>query len=155
MRLRLLLAILMLAPALSSHAQKLPAPSRDVYRCAVGGKVTYSDAPCLGAKKVDVEPTRGLNATSGNELVGADVQRERRREQFTEAVRPITGMDSKQLDTQAKRTKLSAASRRECQDLDQAIPAAESQERAASGEAMKSVQLRLLSLRKRFISVGC
>ncbi|MEZ0236863.1 MAG: hypothetical protein ACAH06_02255 [Methylophilaceae bacterium] len=121
----------------------------------MNGKVTYSDAPCLGAKKVDVEPTRGLSASSGQERIGPDVRRERQREQFVEAVRSITGKDAKQLDVQAKRVKLSASAQRECEALDRAIPEAEQQERSASGEALRSVQAGLLSLRQRSVSLGC
>lgn len=43
-------------------AQSLPPSSRTVFKCEVAGKVVYSDTPCLGASKVDVEPTRGKDA---------------------------------------------------------------------------------------------
>ena len=79
--------------ALPSTAQKLPAPSREVFKCEHGGKVVYSDAPCLGAKKVDIEPTRGLDKQSGQVRRGADVRQERLSEQITEAYRPIFGDD--------------------------------------------------------------
>jgi hypothetical protein len=88
-------------------AQKLPPPSRDVFRCEHNGQVSYSDQPCLAAKKVDVEPTRGLNRSTGKERVGADVQRERFHEGMAEALSPITGgKDAKQLSTDARRFKL-------------------------------------------------
>lgn len=60
-------------------------PSRTVYKCEAAGKVTYSDEPCAGAVRVEVEPTRGLNKSSGSERTGADVARERRREGIAEA----------------------------------------------------------------------
>ena len=63
-------------------AQRLSPPSRTVFKCEVDGKVTYSDEACLGAKCLDVEPTRGLNKSSGQERVGADVRKERRNEQI-------------------------------------------------------------------------
>ncbi|MEK8086891.1 hypothetical protein WNB94_10760 [Aquabacterium sp. A3] len=49
---------------ISTHAiaTSLPPPSRTVYKCEVGGKVHYADSPCVGAQKVDVTPTRGMNA---------------------------------------------------------------------------------------------
>ncbi len=155
MRLRPLIGISFVALAAAAQAQKLPPPTRDVYRCEADGKVTYSDAPCLGAKKVDVEPTRGLNASTGRERVGKDVQRERLNEQLAEAVRPITGKDARQLDTQAKRLKLTASAQRECRGLDQEIPVTEARERNSSGNQLRTVQQQLLLQRQRFIALGC
>ena len=37
-----------------AEAQSLPAPSRTVFKCEEGGRIVYSDSPCLGAKKIDV-----------------------------------------------------------------------------------------------------
>jgi len=83
----------------SAHAiaTNLPPPSRTVYKCEVGGKVRYSDSPCVGAQKVDVTPTRGMNKSTGCELTGSDVRREVFREQLIGAVRPIAGMNAQQL----------------------------------------------------------
>lgn len=139
------------APAV---AQKVPAPSREVFRCEVGGKVTYSDAPCLGAKKVDVEPTRGMTST-GKERAGADVQQERLNEAMAEAIRPLTGKDAKQLRTDAKRRRLSASAQRECGALDASIPDAERRELQAGVEARPMIQRELLGARQRFIQLGC
>jgi hypothetical protein len=58
------------------QAQKLPPVSRTVFKCQVVGKVVYTDAPCLGAQQIDVEPTRGLNQTSGQKRIGTDVMHE-------------------------------------------------------------------------------
>jgi hypothetical protein len=33
-------------------------PTRTAFKCVVAGKVTYSDAPCEGAQRVDLQPTR-------------------------------------------------------------------------------------------------
>jgi hypothetical protein len=68
-----LLAFLMVLSTTVAEAQKLPAPTREVLRCEVNGKVSYSDAPCLGASKVNVEPTIGLDKSSGRVRTGADV----------------------------------------------------------------------------------
>jgi len=56
-----------LAQTCFAQTVKLPEPTRTVFKCEEAGKVTYSDAPCLGAQKVDVQPTRGLNKSSGTE----------------------------------------------------------------------------------------
>jgi hypothetical protein len=89
MRTLLLLGSLMLLGSAAVDAQKLPSPSREVFRCEVDGKVAYSDAPCLGAQKVNVEPTRGLDASSGQRRIGADVRREQVNEAFADALRPL------------------------------------------------------------------
>ena len=139
-----------------ASAGGLPPPSRTVYRCDEGGKVHYSDSPCLGAKKIDVTPTRGLNASSGRELTGSDVQRERQREQISEAVRPITGMNSDQFAQSGRRSALSVEAQRECRKLDHDLPDAEQNEVAAQGTTqLKSAQLTLFQLRKRYRELGC
>lgn len=132
----------------STQAQKLPPTSRTVYKCEDGGRVHYSDAPCLGAKKIDVEPTRGLDKSSGSTRTGSDVAREKNREIFAEAVRPLTGMDSKQIETAGRRQKLSSKAQKDCKWLDEEMSVAEQAEANSSqGVARKSAQERLLGLR--------
>lgn len=139
-----------------TFAQKLPNPTRTVYKCGVGDKVQYSDSPCLGATKVDVEPTRGLDTSSGRTRVGKDVQREQFNESFAEAVRPLTGMDAKQLDALGQRMKLSPELQRRCKVLDQEIPRAELAERQAEkGDALNAVQALLYKLRSAYRQSGC
>lgn len=116
----------------------------------------YSDSPCVGAKKVDVTPTRGLNKSTGRELVGADVNREVRREQLSNAVRPITGMNAQQFDQAGRRTRLTAEAQRRCRSLDEALPHAEQTERRAQGtSALAASQLELYALRKQYRDLGC
>lgn len=136
-------------------AQSLPPPSRTVFKCEEGGKTVYSDAPCVGAKKIDVEPTRGVSKLSGRERIGRDVQHEQFREQLSEAIRPISGMRPRQFATFERRTKLSAEAQRECQRLDVQMPSVEQEELQASGQALADVQGRLFRLRKRFRELGC
>jgi len=52
----------------------------------------------VGAQKLDVTPTRGMNKSTGRELTGANVRREVFREQLSDAVRPITGMNAQQVE---------------------------------------------------------
>lgn len=138
-----------------AYSQKLPPPSRTVFKCEVAGKVSYSDSPCLGAQKIDVEPTRGLNKMSGRELLGNDVRREQNREMFADAIRPITGMDAKQLDVQGRRMKLTADAQRECRHLDAEIPVAEKQEKLVKQQALADVQAQLFRMRRSFRELGC
>ncbi len=141
-------------PALTL-AQTLPPPSRTVFKCDVAGKVVYSDSPCLGATKIDVEPTRGANQTTGKELTGADVRRERQREGLAEAVRPITGMDAQQFNVAANRTKLTSEAQGKCRKLDTQIPAAEADATKAIGLENPDAQVRLLKLRQQFRDLRC
>jgi hypothetical protein len=141
--------------SMHAYSQKLPPTSRAVFKCEVAGKVVYSDAPCLGAQKIDVEPTRGLSKTSGREQVGNDVRREQHREMFAEAIRPLTGMDAKQLDVQGRRMKLTADAQRECRLLDAEIPDAEKQEKLVKQKALLDVQAQLFRMRRSFREQGC
>jgi hypothetical protein len=149
-----LLAVCVLGSMVAS-AQSLPPPSRTVFKCKKDGKIVYSDSPCLGAEKLEVEPTRGLNAASGKERVGPDVQRELRREGMANALKPITGMDAKQFAAAGRRMQLSADAQRECRELDKSIPAAEVSERHAAKEDLSSVQQRLFVLRSRYRELRC
>jgi len=143
--------------ATDTHAQtvKLRDPTRVVYKCENQGKVIYTDEPCLGAQKVNVEPTRGLNASTGRELTGADVQRERQNEMFADAVRPITGKDVKEIEVQKRRFKLQPGARAECATLDRRIAHLEAPERMAAVEKRTDLQTELFTSRKRNRELGC
>lgn len=133
----------------------LPPPSRTVFKCEVSGKVVYSDSPCLGAQKIDVEPTRGLNKSTGRELVGSDIRQEKQREDLAAAIKPITGMDAKQFGTFGRRMKLTSEAQKECRQLDIQIPIAEKEETPPNPEALAQSQAALLVLRKRFREIRC
>jgi hypothetical protein len=151
------------AQAQAQAQTQLPAPSRTAFKCEADGKVSYSDSPCLGAKKVDLEPTRGLSSSvsgksplSASPPLGADVQRERQREALAEAIKPITGLDAKHLDIQGRRLKqLSPEARQSCARLDRAIPAAEAAEASASKASLPAAQEHLLQLRRQFRELRC
>jgi len=138
-----------------AEAQSLPAPSRTVFRCEEGGKVVYSDSPCLGAKAINVAPTRGVSKLSGRERVGNDVQREVFQEQMAEAIRPLSGMNPKQYEVFGRRLKLAPEVQRECRHLDGQIPSLERAEAQASGPEFVTIQRRLFGLRSRFRELGC
>ena len=149
MRLPLIFMLLVVANSVSV-AQVLHAPTRSVYKCTLNGKTNYSDAPCLGAERIDIEPSRGVGKTAG-----PDVQRERHREMFAEAVRPLTGMDAKQLDLQGRRMKLPVEAQRECRLLDAQIPTTERDERRTDGERRDAIKKSLFTLRLRQRDLHC
>ena len=133
----------------------LPKPSRTVYKCAVAGKVVYTDDPCVGAQLVNVEPTRGLNKSTGRELTGADVRREKQNEVFAEALKPITGKTPKQMEVQRNRVFISAQAQAECANLDSEIARNEAHEKAVSIALRAPVQHELFVLRARHRELRC
>jgi hypothetical protein len=149
------LCILLAAAPHPGFTEGLPSPSRTVFKCSAEGKMVYSDSPCLGATKLEIEPTRGISKLSGRELVGADVRREQQREAFAEAVRPLTGMDAKQFDTQSRRMSLPAAAQQECRSLEQTISVAETEERQSVQPGLVEIQKRLFEMRLRFNRLRC
>jgi hypothetical protein len=138
-----------------ANAQKLAEPARTIYKCTVDGKVVYTDDPCPGAARVDVQTTRGVNKTTGKELVGADVRRERNNEMMAEALRPIFGEDAKQRETRHRRFKLSAQAKAECENLDRVLPAREAEESSVTAQDRPQLQKDLLRMRKHHRELGC
>lgn len=148
--------LISIAVANAAFANSLPAPTRTVYKCQEGQKIYYSDAPCVGATKVDVTPTRGLDKSTGQQRQGADVQRERHREQIAEIIRPVTGMTAQQLEQFGRRSKLTPEAQKECRRLDGALPQAEQAERAARGNSERqAAEQTLFKLRQQFRELSC
>lgn len=73
MKNKLILALIALSATV--HAQPESAPT---YKCVTGGKVTYTDEPCVGAKLVDTTPTQGFGRISSRSRKGAGVRKSRR-----------------------------------------------------------------------------
>ncbi len=142
-------------PPAQAQATTLPKASRTVFKCSVGGKITYTDEPCAGAQRIDVEPTRGLNKSTGTELTGADVSRERSRETLAEAIKPLTGLTPRQLDVRRNRVPLSAEATAECATLDASIARLEAEERTLGADKRSAVQHSLLAVRKRLRELRC
>lgn len=96
-----------------------------------------------------------MNKSTGKELAGSDVSRERQSEIMGEALRPITGMSLEQRATHANRFNLSAATKWECGALDSAMARIETAERADNGSDRSALQSRLLQTRLRYRELGC
>ena len=133
----------------------LPPPAKTVFKCESNGNTIYSDSPCLGAKKVDIQPTQGMNRYSGKERIGEDVRREHLDKIMTDALQPVTGMNAEQRAAHARRFKLPPQIQSECQSLDRLIAADEEKELNASGIALSEVQNSLLRERKKYRQLGC
>lgn len=155
MKLHSFLILIVLAICAQASAQKLPPPTRELYRCEESGKVVYSDSPCLGAKRVDVQPTRGVNKTTGTERTGADVRSERHNEAMAQALYPIFGETSGQREKRHRRASLSKADKSACGQLDGDISGAEKRERTATGEQLQTIQIQLFQLRKEYKNLRC
>jgi hypothetical protein len=147
-----LMASFVVGPA---FAQKLPPPSRTVFKCETDGKVVYSDSPCLGARRVDVQPSRGLNKSSGTERIGPDVRRERHDDAMADAMRPLFGESTEQRATRHRRFKLTPEAQLRCRRLDARVADAEAVEAKAGKAELAPVQARLLALRKEHLAIGC
>jgi hypothetical protein len=145
------LPVLLTGVALSWAA----AAQKPVYRCESAGQVSYSHAPCLGAKEVDVTPTQGLDKNSGKSRKGHDVLRHEQQGQIADALKPLLGMTPEQYRVHHRRSKLSPADRRECQRLDddmyQRTQRVNRSEKVDRGDA----ELDLYKTRQRFNALNC
>lgn len=150
----IIVAFILVLSALPAQSQ-LPAPSRTIYKCEADGKIAYTDAPCLGAQRLDVTPTRGVNKLSGQTRTGADVAREHRQEGMARAFKPLTGMNEQQFATETRRYRLDVRSRRECRTLEAAILDNEHRERSGTRDTMDALQHEILELRQRYHKLGC
>lgn len=145
------LAVFLLGPCQNlAQAQSLPSPSRTIYKCKVNGKISYTDEPCLGAERLDAQPTRGVSKLSGKQKIGDDVSREMWRESLANALQPISGTTPEQFETLRRRQKLDVKAQHECRLLEQAIADGERLQRA--GQANEE---ELLVRRKRYKELGC
>ena len=139
----------LLSFSIPAYAQK------PVYRCETAGKVSYSDAPCLGAKEIDATPTQGMDKMTGASRKGADVQRAEHNALMADALKPLTGMSPEQYRVYKHRFKLSPRDKAECTRLDTELP--DLKQRAAtapvSDKALADVEL--YKARKQFNDLNC
>jgi len=128
-----------------------------IYRCDVDGKVNFTDEPCVGAKRVEVTPTQGLDKWSGTSRKGQDVQRSERNRQLDQALRPLTGKSHEEMNVSRRRfaNHLTAEEHAECKILDISLAQLERRESRATGDELKAVQADLLRDRRRFRELKC
>jgi len=146
---RLLFALpFLLAAVLASAAPP-------VYRCDTAGKVSYSDAPCVGAKVVDATPNHGVDQMTGKSRKGRDVQRTELNHAFDDALRPLTGKSRDEMDVMRRRVKLQPREQGECRQLDGQLPELEAGARRETGAAKAKGDVALYQARKRYFDLGC
>jgi len=146
---------LYLAPALLAIAIFPAAAQHPVYRCETNGKVSYSDAPCVGAKVIDATPTQGMDKMSGQSRKGREVQREEFTTTFDNALRPLHGRSHADMDVMRRRVKLPRDDQAQCANLDNRLSQLESDAAGASGEAKARADVDLYKARKRFFDLKC
>lgn len=113
------------------------------YKCVTGGKVSYSDEPCVGAKVVDTTPTQGMDKISGTSRKGTDVMKAEHNKIMADALKPILGQTPQERATAIKRFDLSPKDKLDCYTLDGQILDPRMQEVA------------LYQARKRFKDLKC
>ena len=126
-----------------------------VYRCETNGKVSYSDAPCVGAKVIDATPTQGMDKMTGQSRKGAAVQRDELNTVFDNALRPLHGRSHADMDVMRRRVKLSGHEQAQCARLDDRLPVLEAEAAGAAGEAKARADVDLYKARKQYFDQKC
>ena len=129
--------------------------SAQVYRCEHGGKVSYSDEPCVGAKMVDATPTQGMDKMTGSSRKGAEALRDERRKIMDSAFQPLTGLNHEQMNVERRRQKLSPDAKATCRNLDRQLPQLEKQAGGASASQKQGAEADLYRARRAFFELKC
>ena len=117
----------------------------------------FSDEPCLGAKRVDVQPTQGMDKWSGKSRKGEEVRRNEHHRQLDKVTRPLHGRTHEEMNVQRRRTgnHLTPAEHARCAVLDQRLKTHEAREQDVAGESLARTQQGLLELRREYRALGC
>ena len=133
----------------------LTAAQPPVYRCDSGGKVTYTDTPCLGGQAIDATPTQGLNSMTGQRKPSAEVRRSEHQRQIAEAFYPLTRMSPEQLARESRRHRLLPEARVECRILDARLPDLTQQVQQPAAPHQATAEKRLYEARQRYHALHC
>lgn len=126
-----------------------------VYRCEMNGRIAYSDSPCVGAKVIDATPNQGVDKMSGQSRKGADVQRAEMNKIFDDALKPLTGKSSAEMDALRRRARLPGTDQAECARLDRQLPPLEARASSSDGRSRAEAEVQLYQARKRFFDLKC
>lgn len=134
----------------------LLAGAQPVYRCESQGKVSYSDAPCVGAQVIDATPTQGMDRMSGKSSKGKEVRREEFRQLMDDALRPLTGKSNEEMRVLRKRAMQAPQDRQRCFALDRRLPELEAAAATgAEGPRKAQADVELYKARKQFFDLKC
>lgn len=131
------------------------AASAQIYRCEQGGKVSYSDEPCVGAKVVDATPTQGMDKMTGSTRKGAEVLRDERRKTMDTALQPLTGLNHDQMNAERRRLKLSPDDKAACRNLDRQLPGLEAQVGRVPASQKQEAEADLYKARRALFELKC
>lgn len=126
-----------------------------VYRCETAGKVSYSDSPCVGAKVIDATPNQGIDQMSGKSRKGRDVQRTEFNRAMDNALRPLTGKSSEEMEVMRRRVNLPSREQGECRQLDARLPELETMTQNSTGASRARADVDLYQARKRYFDLRC
>lgn len=126
-----------------------------VYRCETQGKVSYSDAPCVGAKVIDATPTKGMDKMGGRSSKGKEVRREEFNALMDDALRPLTGKSNAEMDVLRKRVRHSPEDQRRCRALDQRLPQLEAAAASGPNDRKAQAEVALYQARRQFFDLKC
>jgi hypothetical protein len=125
------------------------APALAIYKCEAGGKITYSDAPCLGAKVKELAEATG-NSVSPADATHAKQQLVREKSEaarLEKARRQREAVDEKERRQAAK----SAATRkRNCAVLAQRKKWSDEDAAAASGRSAEKARLKARRMTEKY-----
>ncbi|WP_238324202.1 DUF4124 domain-containing protein [Acidovorax sp. JHL-3] len=117
--------------------------------------MSYSDAPCIGAKEIDATPTQGMDKMTGTSRKGADVRRHEHDGAMADALKPLTGMTPEQYRVYKHRFKLSPGDKAECARLDASLPGLKQRAVAAPSSEKVLADVELYKARKNFNDLNC
>ena len=126
-----------------------------VYRCEQGGRVIYSDEPCVGGRVIDATPTQGVDKMTGKTRKGKDVQRDEHNQMFDQAIRPLTGKSHAEMDVERRRYPLTAKDKLHCKALDFQLPQLEARAAQAAGAAKQEAEGALYRARRDYFGLEC
>lgn len=143
--------------ALALHALfAMPAAAQPaVYRCETGGKVSYADAPCVGAKVIDATPTQGMDKMTGRSRKGKEVQRDEFNRLLDGAVRPITGKSTEEMNVVRRRVNLPGKDQAQCRALDSRLARLEASAKTSFNKDKAQADFDLYQARKQFFDLKC
>lgn len=125
--------------------------AQTVFKCMKDGKATYTDAPCMNAKEVDVTPTEGMNKWTGTERKSLDqVTREMtkiRREGMSKGLAPLVKITPEDFEREERRGKMDPGTKTECSRLDNTL-------KSLKAEVPRDEQA-LYEARTRFFKLKC